>query len=162
MFEKTEFTPEELKQVDYVNDKLNSLRSYARRFDAGEQLDSEETQKIVNDILDNVVPVAERLAMNSHQKEMQDTCVRIGYPEDYKKLKQLLADSEAMCEVVFKTFALPIKAMLDDAGVVYDFQYRMKSVYSIWRKMRIDHKEFDDVYDLFATRIVYKVPENIV
>ena len=100
--------------------------------------------------------------MNSHQKEMQDTCVRIGYPEDYKKLKQLLADSEAMCEVVFKTFALPIKAMLDDAGVVYDFQYRMKSVYSIWRKMRIDHKEFDDVYDLFATRIVYKVPENIV
>ena len=87
MFEKTEFTPEELKQVDYVNDKLDSLRSYAKRFDAGEELDSEETQKVVNDILDNVVPVAERLAMNSHQKEMQDTCVQktmnilIGRPE---------------------------------------------------------------------------------
>ena len=145
MFEKTEFTPEELKQVDFVNDKLDFLRSYARRYDAGEKLDSEELQGVVDDILDNVVPIAERLAMNSHQKEMQDTCVRIGYPEDYEKLKKLLADSEAMCEIVFKTFALPIKAMLDDAGVVYDFQYRMKSVYSIWRKMRIDHKEFDDV-----------------
>ena len=162
MFSKTEFTAEELKQVDYVNEKLDQLRSYASRYDKGEAIDHDELQAFVDDILDNVVPVAERLAMNSHQKELQDTCVRIGYPEDYEKLKKLLADSEAMCEIVFKTFALPIKAMLDDAGVVYDFQYRMKSVYSIWRKMRIDHKEFDDVYDLFATRVVYKVPENIV
>ncbi|MBR4521518.1 MAG: hypothetical protein IKO58_00005, partial [Prevotella sp.] len=78
MFEKTDFTPEELKQVEYVNDKLNSLRSYAKRYDAGEKLDNDELQEVVNDILDNVVPVAERLAMNSHQREMQDTCVRIG------------------------------------------------------------------------------------
>ena len=162
MFSKTEFTAEELKQVDHVNEKLDQLRSYASRYDNGEAIDHDELQGFVDDILDNVVPMAERLAMNSHQREMQDTCVRICYPDDYKKLKKLLADSEAMCEVVFKTFALPIKAMLDDAGIVYDFQYRMKSIYSIWRKMRLDHKEFDDVYDLFATRIVYTVPENIV
>lgn len=162
MFSKTEFTAEELKQVDHVNEKLDQLRSYASRYDNGEAIDHDELQGFVDDILDNVVPMAERLAMNSHQREMQDTCVRICYPDDYKKLKKLLADSEAMCEVVFKTFALPIKAMLDDAGIVYDFQYRMKSIYSIWRKMRLDHKEFDDVYDLFATRVVYKVPENIV
>jgi len=162
VFEKAKYTEEELKQVQYVKEKHKQLLSYASRYDAGETLNHDELQAVVDDILDNVVPVAERLAMHAHQQEMQDTCVRICYPEDYKKLKQLLADSDAMCEVVFKTFALPIKAMLDDAGIVYDFQYRMKSIYSIWRKMRIDHKEFDDVYDLFATRVVYKVPENIV
>ena len=92
---------------------------------------------------------------------MLNLAVKLAYPEDYKNLKQLLMDSEAMCETVFKTFALPIRAMLDAAGIEYEFQYRMKSVYSIWRKMRIDHKHFDDVYDLFATRIVYKVPEHL-
>lgn len=68
MFEKTEFTPEELKQVEYVNDKLNSLRSYAKRYDAGEKLDNDELQEVVNDILDNVVPVAERFQGHTSEK----------------------------------------------------------------------------------------------
>ena len=84
MFLKTVFTPEELEQVGYVNEKLDQLRSYASRYDAGEAIDHDELQAFVDDILDNVVPTAERLAMNSHQQEMQDTCVRICYPDDYK------------------------------------------------------------------------------
>lgn len=106
-------------------------------------------------------PMAEDLGLHHEQYEMLNLAVELGHPEDYQKLKRLLFDSEAMCEIVFKTFSLPICSMLDSLGLEYTFQYRMKSVYSIWRKMRVDHKEFDDVYDLFATRIVYKVPEHI-
>lgn len=51
--------------------------------------------------------------------------------------------------------------MLDDMGIDYELKHRMKSVYSIWRKMRNDHKEFDDVYDLFAARIIYKPQDPI-
>lgn len=160
MFEKSSFTEEELKQVELVRIRLEKLRDYAAKFDKGEAIDNAELQAFLDDILENVAPLSERLGMHIEQKELQDTCVRIGYPEDYKKLKKLLQDAEASCEMVFRTFALPIRAMVDDLGIEYDFQYRMKSVYSIWRKMRIDHKEFDDVYDLFATRIVYKVPEQ--
>lgn len=159
-FEKTEFTAEEKMQVTEVLQQLELLRDYARRFDAGECLNSEELHVFVGNILERVVPMSERLGMHHEQKELQDTCVRIAYPEDYKMLKRLLQDSEATCEMVFKTFSLPIKAMLDDLGIEYSFKYRMKSIYSIWRKMRIDNKEFDDVFDLFATRIVYKVPEQ--
>ncbi|MBQ0072971.1 MAG: bifunctional (p)ppGpp synthetase/guanosine-3',5'-bis(diphosphate) 3'-pyrophosphohydrolase [Prevotella sp.] len=161
MFVKTNFTQEELQQINTVNDTLDTLRNTASAYDKGEDINAETLQALIDDILENVAPLAERLGMHAEQKELQDTCIRIGYPEDYAKLKRLLQESEASCEMVFKTFALPIRAMIDDLGIEYEFLYRMKSIYSIWRKMRIDHKEFDDVYDLFATRIVYKVPENI-
>lgn len=105
-------------------------------------------------------PLAEQLGMSHEQHEMLDLAVELGYPDDYKELKRLLMESEAMCENVFNTFALPIHSLLQDLDIEYTFKYRMKSIYSIWRKMRIAHKEFDDVYDLFATRIVYKVKEE--
>lgn len=158
MLIKTAFTEEELQQVKCVQEKLDTLRSYAAKFDAKESLDAQELQAFVDNVMEEVAPMAERLGMHHEQKELLDTSVRIAYPEDYAKLKKLLQDAEASCEIVFKTFTLPIRAMLDDLGIEYEFLYRMKSVYSIWRKMRIDHKEFDDVYDLFATRIIYKVP----
>ncbi|MGN0309935.1 MAG: hypothetical protein ACI4C3_05030 [Bacteroides sp.] len=106
-------------------------------------------------------PLAEQLGMSHEQHEMLDLAVELGYPDDFRELKRLLLESEAMCENVFKTFALPIHSLLQDLGIEYSFKYRMKSIYSIWRKMRIAHREFDDVYDLFATRIVYKVKEEV-
>lgn len=120
-----------------------------------------DSESYITNILKNVVPVAEENGLYHEQQELQELSVKLGFPEDYKKLKKLLIDSEMSCEMVFRTFALPIRSMLDELGIEYDFKYRMKSVYSIWRKMRNDHKEFDDVYDLFATRIVYK-PKPVI
>lgn len=117
---------------------------------------AEDTEAYVNEVLDRWAPLAEELGMSKVQSELQELCIKMGYPEDYKNLKKLLLESEMTCEMVFRTFALPIRAMLDEMGIKYEFKYRMKSVYSIWRKMRVDHKHFDDVYDLFATRIIYK------
>ena len=105
-------------------------------------------------------PLAEQLGMTCEQHQMLDLAVELGYPEDYRELKRLLTDSEAMCENVFHTFALPIHSLLKDLGIEYTFKYRMKSIYSIWHKMRVSNREFDDVYDLFATRIVYKTPAS--
>ncbi len=117
-------------------------------------------EQFIDDVMSLWAPKAEQLGEESLQSAMLDKAVKIGYPEDYRRLKTLLLESEASCEMVFKTFALPLRAMLDDMGLEYEFHYRMKSVYSIWRKMRIDNKQFDDVYDLFATRIIYKVPQG--
>lgn len=160
MLVKTHYTDEELQQVELVQRKLKEVQSFAGLFDKGASYDERAMHALVDEVLENVVPLAERLGLNREQSEMQDTCVRIAYPEDYANLKKLLQEAEASCEMVFRTFALPLKAMIKDLGIDFEFQYRMKSIYSIWRKMRVDHKEFDDVYDLFATRIVYKVPED--
>lgn len=115
-----------------------------------------DTASFTKTVLDTWAPAAERLGMEAEQAELQELAVKLGYPEDYRYLKKMLLESEMTCEMVFRTFSMPICAMLDDLGIEYEFKYRMKSVYSIWRKMRIDQKEFDDVYDLFATRIIYK------
>lgn len=122
---------------------------------------AEDTNAYVMHVIEDIVSKAEELGMHHEHAELQELCVKLGFPEDYKKIYKLREESEMMCENVFQTFAMPIRAMLDAQGIEYDFKYRMKSIYSIWRKMRIDHKEFDDVYDLFATRIVYK-PKDII
>lgn len=127
-----------------------------RRWDTQAVPPAEDTAAFVNSVLETYAPTAERLGMEREQAELQDLAIKLGFPEDYRSLKKLLLESEMTCEMVFRTFSMPICAMLDDLGIEYDFKYRMKSVYSIWRKMRIDGKEFDDVYDLFATRIIYK------
>lgn len=135
-----------------------------------EQMRSWETEGIpadidisayVSDVLEHWAPMAEELGMFPEQSALQELCMKLGHPEDYSHLKKLLTESEQTCEMVFRTFALPIRAMLDDLGIEYEFKYRMKSVYSIWRKMRVDNKCFDDVYDLFATRIIYK-PKPVI
>ena len=115
-----------------------------------------DTKSYIEHIIQDVAPAAEEMGLEHEQHEIQDLAVKLGFPEDYSRLKKLLIESEMACEMVFRTFALPIRAMLDDMGIEYDFKYRMKSVYSIWRKMRNDNKQFDDVYDLFASRIIYK------
>lgn len=138
-----------------IHDIMQHLEQMRTWNDEGKE-PTEEVIAYVTDVLQVWAPLAEELGLSPEQHELEELSVRVGYPEDYHQLKMMLQEAEASCEMVFKTFALPIRAMLDDLGIEYTFKYRMKSVYSIWRKMRIDHKEFDDVYDLFATRIVYK------
>lgn len=144
-------TPQEIKQA----------LELMERWEAQGIPPCEDTAAYVLDIQQRIAPMAEELGFSHEQHRLEELSVKLGHPEDYKKLKKLLVESEASCEMVFRTFALPIRAMLDELGIEYDFKYRMKSVYSIWRKMHIDKKEFDDVYDLFATRIVYKPTETI-
>lgn len=122
---------------------------------------TDNPQDYIAHIISEVAPKAEELGMHAEQHELQELAIRLGYPDDYKRLKKLLQDSEASCEMVFRTFSLPIRSMLDEMGLDYDFKFRMKSVYSIWRKMRNKKTEFDDVYDLFATRIIYRPKATI-
>ena len=139
-------------QSEQIRSHLELLREMKAR-----GIGREEALSACEAAMENWGPLAEQLGMNVEQREMLDLAVELGYPEDYKELKQLLVESEAMCENVFKSFALPIHSLLGDLGIDYTFKYRMKSVYSIWKKMRTSHREFDEVYDLFATRIVYRV-----
>lgn len=159
MIENTEFTPQQKERVEYLNRIFGQMQQYDT--DGILPVGFSDAKHLANEVMERLAPEAERLGIGRLQYQMLNLAVKLAYPDDYKYLKQLLLDSEMMCENVFKTFSLPIRAMLDDAGIEYSFEYRMKSVYSIWRKMRIDHKQFDDVYDLFATRIIYKVPENV-
>ena len=77
---------------------------------------------LVEDTLQVMAPEAEKYGLHALQVEMQNLAVEVGYPDDYRQIKSLLQESEAMCEIVFKTFTLPIRAMLDAIGLEYGFR----------------------------------------
>ncbi len=141
-------------QIKAIRERLEQVRSLSGR-------DVEECRRIADDTLANIIPLCEPIGLHDEQSELQELSVKYGYPDDYKNLKHLLQEAEASCQLVFETFKLPICSMLESLGIEFQFIYRMKSVYSIWRKMKKDGKTFDEVYDLFATRIIYKVPEKV-
>lgn len=141
-----------MDELEQINLQLDAMK----RWDEYGVPPAASTELYIDEILSRWIPAARRLGMYSEQTQLQHLAVKLGFPEDYERLERLLEERRQDCEIVFRTFALPIREMLDKLGIEYEFKYRMKSIYSVWRKMRVDHKSFDDVYDIFATRIVYK------
>lgn len=146
--EQTAITPQMLEE------RLHIMQSLDGR-------GPEECRAIADATLEHYAPRAAALGMRALKNELQELSMRYGYPDDYRRLKALLREAEANCHTVFQTFRLPICSMLETLGIEYRFLCRMKSVYSIWRKMQRKGKTFDEVYDLFATRIVFKTPDQV-
>lgn len=142
-------TEQQEQQVRKLYERAALLRSL-------EGKPADECRALADDTIRSCIDQAEELGLQNLQKELQHLSVYYGYPEEYKSIKRQMQEAEASCELVFKTFRVPICALLDGLDIDYDFTYRMKSVYSIWHKMHKDNKTFDEIYDLFATRIVYR------
>lgn len=117
---------------------------------------AEECRALAQDTLSHVSPMAEELGMSKAQYELEELSIKYAYPDDYRQIKQLMQENEAMCQMMFQTFTLPIRSMLDSIGLDYELKFRMKSIYSIWRKMKVGGKLFDEIFDLFGVRIVYR------
>lgn len=138
-----------------IADRLHNMRT----LDALSEL---KQRRIAGETLYLYAPLAYRLGLFGIKGELEDLSLQYVHPEEYADLKQKLKDSEESRERLFKTFSMPIISMVDALGLKYTFKARMKSIYSIWNKMRNKHVPFEEVYDLFAARIVFtpSSPEN--
>lgn len=131
-----------------VADRLHNMRTLSN-------LPDYKRQRIANETLYLYAPIADRLGLTKIKEELQELGLKYQYPDEYYSLKGMMQEAEANCSLLFATFAAPVKSLLDDLKLQYTFQYRMKSVYSVWRKMHKKHISFDEVYDLYAARIVF-------
>ncbi|MDE6525459.1 MAG: TGS domain-containing protein, partial [Paramuribaculum sp.] len=77
------------------------------------------------------------------------------HPKAYERISELIRQSEARRSAVYNDFATPILAALDKMNLRYEAKARLKSVYSIWRKMETKHVPFEEIYDLYAMRIIF-------
>lgn len=138
-----------------VADRLHNMRTLSA-------LSEFKQKRIASETLYLYAPIADRMGLYKIKQELEELGLEYEYPEEYQQLKTQMQEAEENCQLVFKTFAAPVRALLDGLGLKYTFQYRMKTIYSIWRKMHKKHVSFDEVYDLFATRIVFQPssPEN--
>lgn len=155
VIDNVQLSAQEESEINSVFERLELMRSLKDKPQEEQKAISEETLK-------SYTLLAEKLGISSAQSEMEELSLKYGFPDDYKLLKRQLQEAEASCAMVFKTFKMPICSLLDDMGLAYEFTYRMKSVYSIWRKIQKQHISFDEVYDLFATRIVFTPSKKVL
>lgn len=112
--------------------------------------------KIAGETLYIYAPLAHRLGLFEIKTELEDLSFKYEHPAAYERISEQIKESEARRAAVYSDFSAPIKAKLDEMGLVYEAKARLKSVYSIWNKMETKQVPFREVYDLYAMRIVFE------
>lgn len=112
--------------------------------------------KITGETIYLFAPLAYRLGLYSIKSELEDLCMKYRFPQQYAEIQAKLAESEASRREYIDKFNAPIIAALDRDGINYEISGRVKSIYSIWSKMQRKQIPFEEIYDLFAIRIVFQ------
>ncbi|MBI9052885.1 MAG: bifunctional (p)ppGpp synthetase/guanosine-3',5'-bis(diphosphate) 3'-pyrophosphohydrolase [Bacteroidales bacterium] len=99
-------------------------------------------------------PLAHRLGLYNIKSELENLSLKYTEKEVYKEIIKKLKNTTAKRERFIKKFLAPIEKELNEQGFDYEIKGRPKSVYSIWQKMKKQGVEFEEVYDIFAIRII--------
>jgi GTP pyrophosphokinase len=99
-------------------------------------------------------PLAHRLGLYNIKSELENLSMKYTEKDKYKEIIKKLEATTAKRERFIKKFTAPIIKVLNEEGFDYEIKGRPKSVYSIWQKMKKQNVEFEEVYDIFAIRII--------
>ncbi len=117
----------------------------------------EKREKIALETINIFSPIADRLGLYNFKNELDQECLKILDIKNYKKIKKQLKEMEDSRESFLKNVRVEIKKILDGEVQDYEIDYRVKSIYSIHKKLTkkwIDHIE--DLHDLFWIRVIVK------
>ncbi|RNC89585.1 MAG: bifunctional (p)ppGpp synthetase/guanosine-3',5'-bis(diphosphate) 3'-pyrophosphohydrolase [Allomuricauda sp.] len=112
--------------------------------------------KIASETLYIYAPLAHRIGLYNIKTQLEDLSLKYTEPEVYQDIFNKIEDTEEEQQSYIKNFTKIIKDSLDNEGLNYQVKGRMKSIFSIRRKMKAKSISFDEVYDKFAIRIIYK------
>lgn len=132
-----------------IADRLHNMRTLG-------SMPMNKQIKITGETIYLFAPLAYRLGLYSIKSELEDLCMKYRFPQQYAEITQKLQESEASRRKFIDKFSAPIVAALNRDNFNYEISGRVKSVYSIWSKMQRKQIPFEEIYDLFAVRIVFK------
>ncbi len=112
--------------------------------------------KITSETIYLFAPLAYRLGLHAIKSELEDLCMKYRFPEQYAEISRKLNETEASRKEFIEKFNAPIIEALNRDGINYEISGRVKSIYSIWTKMQRKQIPFEEIYDLFAIRIVFQ------
>jgi GTP diphosphokinase / guanosine-3',5'-bis(diphosphate) 3'-diphosphatase len=139
-------------------DRLDNMRTL-------EALGENKRIKIAGETLYLFAPLAHRLGLYGIKTELEDLSLKYQHPQSYEEIVQKLKESEKKRLLFINKFSLPIIQKLEEHKIHFDISGRPKSIYSIWNKMQNKNVPFEEIFDLFAIRIVFdpnpSVPEKI-
>jgi len=101
-----------------------------------------------------VIPIVHRLGLYSIKKDMEEALMIYESPKEYEEIKEKITMSHVVQEEKMANFLLPIRRGLSEEGIDYTIKWRTKSIPSIFAKMKAQNVPFEQVYDLFAVRII--------
>ena len=110
--------------------------------------------KIASETIYLYAPLAHRLGLYAIKSELEDLSMKYLEPDTYKYIATQLNEKKAERNAFIKAFVEPINDILAEQGLVANVYGRPKSIHSIWNKMKKKNIPFEEVYDLFAIRII--------
>lgn len=132
-----------------IADRLHNMRTLG-------YMPKDKQIKITGETIHLFAPLAYRLGLFPIKSELEDLCMKYRFPDEYNEIQQKIEKTEPERQQYINKFCAPIHAILQKNGIEYEISGRVKSVYSIWSKMQRKQIPFEEVYDLFAIRIVFK------
>ncbi len=103
-------------------------------------------------------PLAHRLGLYNIKTEFLDLCMKITEPIEYQDIARQINETKRDREKYIEGFIEPLRPKLDEMGCTYRIVGRPKSIYSIWNKIKAKRVPLQEIYDLFAVRIILDVP----
>lgn len=134
-------------------DRLHNLRTI-------QYMPERKKDKILSETMYIFIPLAHRLGLYSMKSEMENIWLRYREPEAYETISRQLNELMARKQYAIDQFIQPIEAILKKAGYNFTISKRTKTPYSIWKKMQSKSLPFDQIYDLFAVRIIFEPKDN--
>ena len=128
-------------------DRLHNMRTL-------DYLPPEKSRKIAQETLDIYAPLAHRLGMAKVKAELEDLALRSLEPEDYLELQRRVAKRRLEREADINHAITILEQKLSEVGIESQIRGRPKHFFSIWKKMHDQGREFDEIYDLTAVRVI--------
>jgi GTP diphosphokinase / guanosine-3',5'-bis(diphosphate) 3'-diphosphatase len=152
-FRKMLFTLSEDVRVILIKlaDRLHNMRTL-------ESMPRNKQLRVSSETIYLYAPLAHRLGLNAIKTELEDLYLKFTDQPVYDDIIGKIAETKASRNKFIKQFVQPVRDELDKLGVPYEIKTRPKSIFSIYNKMRKQNIPFEEVFDLFAIRIIIDTP----
>ncbi|MDQ3278723.1 MAG: bifunctional (p)ppGpp synthetase/guanosine-3',5'-bis(diphosphate) 3'-pyrophosphohydrolase [Bacteroidota bacterium] len=132
-------------------DRLHNMRTM-------DSMKLEKQLKIASETIYVYSPLAHRMGLYNIKTELEDLSMKYLEPQTYKEIARKLAETKRERSKFINEFIKPLKEKLEKAGFDFEIYGRPKSIHSIWNKIKKKGVSFEEVYDLFAIRIIVNAP----